>query len=57
MGPQKPKASGLIAAPSNIASAIEEMFKTSLNPVSKFRRPIYSDATKALSNFYKKFIN
>jgi hypothetical protein len=53
----KPKQTGLIAAPSNIASAIEEMFKSTLNPVSKFRRPLYSDATKAITNFYKKLIN
>jgi len=53
---QQSKPSGLLASSSNIVSSIDELFKSSLNP-SKFKRPLYSDATRAITNFYKKLLN
>jgi len=57
--PSKP--TGLLSSSSNIVSSMEELFKSSplssLNPTSKFKRPLYSDATRAITNLYKKFLN
>ena len=55
--PPKPKPTGLLASSSNIVSSIDELFKSSLNPTSKFKRPLYSDATRAITNLYKKLLN